>query len=412
MSEPKVSEAAVELSGAGKRYWKVEEQPLLLRSLLPFLRPPREEFWALRGVDLRLEQGETLGVIGRNGAGKTTLLRMLAGVTRPTEGSVTVVGRIAPLISVGVGFHREMTGRENVFLNAMLLGLRREQVEQRFDEIVDFAELESFIDTPVKFYSSGMFMRLGFAVAVHTDPQVMLVDEVLAVGDLAFQMKCIGRMQAIQRSGTTIVLVSHSMHAIRALCPRTVVMRHGAVAFDGETEQAIARHHELLTTERPTADAGLHDQSFVGGVIVEDRVLVDDADQPVHYVDPGATVRLKARVRFEEAVDSPYVHVTVLSESGAMAYGLQSALGLEYRRYEPGEVAEVVVSLHCRLGGGTYRVCATLATFDGRGILASDPLGPMFYVAPEPLAFGIADLSGTIAVDGIDLMKVPDIRLG
>ncbi|MBV9255605.1 MAG: ABC transporter ATP-binding protein, partial [Actinobacteria bacterium] len=150
---------------------------MLLRSLLPFGRPTRSELWALRDVDLTLAEGDVLGVIGPNGAGKTTLLRLLAGVTRPTTGRVTVGGRVAPLISVGVGFHREMSGRENVYVNGMLLGLTKAEVDRRFDAIVDFAELTDFIDTPVKFYSSGMFMRLGFAVAVHTNPQVFLVDE-------------------------------------------------------------------------------------------------------------------------------------------------------------------------------------------------------------------------------------------
>src|SRR5436309_9699332 len=190
---------------------------MLLRSLLPFARPERSELWALRDVDLTLGQGDVLGVIGRNGAGKTTLLRLLAGVTRPTTGEVEIRGRVAPLISVGVGFHPEMSGRENVYVNGMLLGLTRREVDARLEEIVAFAELEDFIDTPVKFYSSGMFMRLGFSVAVHSDPNILVVDEVLAVGDMAFQAKCLERMRSLQQKGTSIVVVSHSMGTIRVL---------------------------------------------------------------------------------------------------------------------------------------------------------------------------------------------------
>src|SRR5438552_11298765 len=211
---------AIELRQVSKRYWKLEEQAMLLRSLLPIARPKRSEIYALRDIDLAMGQGETLGIIGRNGAGKTTLLRLMAGVTQPSQGVVRTVGRVAPLISVGVGFHQEMSGRENVYVNGMLLGLSARQVAQRFDEIVGFAELEDFIDTPVKFYSSGMFMRLGFSVVAHSDPNLLVVDEVLAVGDISFQSKCLERMRSLQREGTSIVLVSHFMGAIRTLCPR------------------------------------------------------------------------------------------------------------------------------------------------------------------------------------------------
>jgi len=189
---------AIAVDGAGKKYWKFEEQAMLLRSILPTGRARRSELWALRDVSFSLEQGETIGILGRNGSGKTTLLRLLAGVTRPSEGRVAVAGAVAPLISVGVGFRREMSGRENIYLNGMILGLSRQQVEERLDDIVAFAELDEFIDTPVKFYSSGMFLRLGFAVAVHTDPDVLLIDEVLAVGDAAFRAKCVERMRLIQ----------------------------------------------------------------------------------------------------------------------------------------------------------------------------------------------------------------------
>src|SRR5690348_14860236 len=163
---------------------------MLLRSIMPFTRPQQTDYWALRDLSFDVERGETLGVIGRNGAGKTTMLRLLAGVTRPTEGRVEIHGRVAPLITVNVGFHPEMSGRENVFVNGILLGLTKRQVERRFEEIAEFAELGSFIDTPVKFYSSGMLMRLGFSVVAHVDAEILLVDEILAVGDTAFQIKC------------------------------------------------------------------------------------------------------------------------------------------------------------------------------------------------------------------------------
>jgi ABC-2 type transport system ATP-binding protein len=248
-----VTRPAIELRGLGKRYWKIQERSLL-RALVPFGPPNRSELWALRNLDLRVDPGETVGIIGRNGAGKSTLLRLLAGVTRPSAGSLTIRGRIAPLLSVGVGFHQEMTGRENVYVNGMLLGLTKAEIATRFDDIVDFADLADFIDTPVKFYSSGMFMRLGFSVAVHVNPDVLLVDEVLAVGDVGFQLRCFDHMRALQRSGTTIVFVSHSMPAIHLLCPRAISLHQGRLVYDGQTEGAIARYHEVLATGDETDD--------------------------------------------------------------------------------------------------------------------------------------------------------------
>ncbi len=239
---------AIELRGVSKRYRKIQERSLL-RSLIPFGPPNRTELWALRDIDLCVEPGETVGVIGRNGAGKSTMLRLLAGVTRPTTGSVVTRGRVAPLLSVGVGFHPEMTGRENIYVNGMLLGFGRSQLDSLFDEIVEFAELAEFIDTPVKFYSSGMYLRLGFSVAIHVEPDVLLVDEVLAVGDTDFRLRSFDRMRAMQQSGTALLFVSHWLQAVQLLCPRTVCMHQGRVEFDGPTDAAIARHHEVLTRD-------------------------------------------------------------------------------------------------------------------------------------------------------------------
>jgi ABC-type polysaccharide/polyol phosphate transport system ATPase subunit len=410
-----VSDSAVVLEGVGKRYSKLEERATLLRSLIPFRRPKRSDFWALRGIDFKVGAGETVGIIGRNGAGKTTLLRMLAGVSAPSEGRLRVTGRIAPLIGVGVGFHKEMSGRENVFVNGMILGLSEAEVRERFDAIVEFAELGDFIDVPVKFYSSGMFMRLGFAVAVHTDPQVLLVDEVLAVGDSAFQMKCLERMRSIQQSGTTIVMVSHSMHAIRLLCPRTIVMRRGHMEFDGETELAVARHHELLSQDAGEEQRGrrdAHDQRVSGGATIETASIVDEDGAPVHYAVPDQDLRLRLRVRFDRAVDHPLFAFNVLAEDGSVAYGLQSPVSFPHRSYGAGETADVELRFRAHLGGGSFRASATVATSDGRQVLAADPTGVLFYVEPRNWAYGTADLDGTVVVDGQALVDDRAYRLG
>jgi lipopolysaccharide transport system ATP-binding protein len=198
--------------------------------------------WALKDISFEVKAGEVVGIIGRNGAGKSTLLKILSRITWPTRGAADIYGRVGSLLEVGTGFHPELTGRENVYLNGAILGMTKAEVARKFDEIVAFAELEQFIDTPVKRYSSGMYMRLAFAVAAHLDPEIMLVDEVLAVGDTQFQSKCLGKMQDVSRSGRTVLFVSHSMPSIRRLCTRGLLLSNGEIEFDGPVEDAIERY--------------------------------------------------------------------------------------------------------------------------------------------------------------------------
>ncbi len=201
--------------------------------------PDAQEFWALRDVSFDVQPGEVVGVIGRNGAGKSTLLKILSRITEPTSGTAKLRGRVASLLEVGTGFHPELTGRENVFLNGAILGMSRAEVRQKFDEIVAFAEVDQFIDTPVKRYSSGMYVRLAFAVAAHLEPEILIIDEVLAVGDVQFQKKCLGKMNAVAKRGRTVLFVSHNMQAVNALCSRAMLMRDGRPEFDGPTIDAV-----------------------------------------------------------------------------------------------------------------------------------------------------------------------------
>jgi lipopolysaccharide transport system ATP-binding protein len=203
---------------------------------------PESIIWALKDVSFAIAQGEVVGIIGRNGAGKSTLLKVLSRICEPTEGRVRISGRIGALLEVGTGFHPELTGRENTFLNGAILGMRRAEIERRFDEIVAFSEVEKFIDTPVKHYSSGMFLRLAFAVAAHLDPDILLVDEVLAVGDVRFQQKCLGKMESVSREGRTVLFISHNMPSVTRLCPRAILLEDGKVVMDGPTREVISRY--------------------------------------------------------------------------------------------------------------------------------------------------------------------------
>jgi ABC-2 type transport system ATP-binding protein len=397
-----VSTPAIDVRGAGKRYWKIQERSLL-RSLVPFGPPNRSEFWALHSADLRVEPGETVGVIGRNGAGKSTLLRLLAGVTRPTTGTVTTRGRVAPLLSVGVGFHQEMTGRENIYVNGMLLGFSKAKLNRIFDDIVEFAELAEFIDTPVKFYSSGMFMRLGFSVAIHVEPDVLLVDEVLAVGDVGFRHRSLERMRAMQRSGTALVFVSHWLEAVQALCPRAVCVHQGRVDFDGRTEEAIARYHNFMA-------AGDDDVSG-NAVRIVGRSLLKTDGSPVGTAHQEDELTYRVRLRFDKRVDSPQVVFRVVAEDSTVLYGTRTAVADQWRSFRAGEETEVDVSFQPRFGGGgTFRLTVLVTDNDSSTTLLHDADGVSFFVAPRPWVFGVADLNATITVDGEHRMSHRSLR--
>jgi len=248
-------------------------------------RRHREDFWALRDVNFHLHAGTTIGLIGHNGSGKSTLLKIIGGILDPTKGSVARRGRLAALLELGAGFHPDLTGRENVYLNASILGLTDKETESKFQEILDFSGIGDFIDTQVKFYSSGMYVRLAFAVAVHTDPDVLLVDEVLAVGDEAFQRKCLDKIRDFQQEGRTIVIVSHSLGQIVELCDRAILLNHGEVVFDGSPREAVAelrtiledRRQSDLTTVQVSAEARIVSaQAHADGKAVGELVTAGD----------------------------------------------------------------------------------------------------------------------------------------
>jgi len=279
-----VNQAVIHGEGLGKKYRRgLQVDGGLRHALEDFVRSPistlrrkkEETFWALKDVSLEVREGEVLGLIGRNGAGKTTLLKILSRITRPTSGWAEIHGRVGSLLEVGTGFHPELTGRENTFLSGAILGMSKAEIARKFDEIVAFAELEKFIDTPVKHYSSGMYVRLAFAVAAHLEPEILLVDEVLAVGDINFQKKCLGKMGDVARAGRTVVLVSHQLNQIRRLCHRAVWIDGGQVRQDGNTHEVVSAYESAMAR----GDSNGHSQvrgagikaRFISWEIVEPR---------------------------------------------------------------------------------------------------------------------------------------------
>jgi lipopolysaccharide transport system ATP-binding protein len=288
-----MSEIAIRVEGIRKRYRIGErEKYVALRDVLTnALKAPLrmlrrrggaagngrpDHIWALDGVSLEIQHGEAVGLIGRNGAGKTTLLKILSRITKPTEGRAEIRGRVGSLLEVGTGFHQELTGRENIYLNGAILGMKKAEIDRKFDEMVAFAEVETFLDTPVKHYSSGMYVRLAFAVAAHLEPEILLVDEVLAVGDAAFQKKCLGKMGEVTRAGRTVVFVSHNMSAILNLCSRGLLIERGRLAKDGTAQETARAYLESLQVGRSENLLDITER-WGRGRVKFSRVSIEDA---------------------------------------------------------------------------------------------------------------------------------------
>lgn len=289
-----------------------------IRNPLAWIRSSRqrklrqEDIWALRGVSLQVHQSEVVGVIGGNGAGKSTLLKLLSRITVPTEGRIRINGRIASLLEVGTGFHQELTGRENIFLNGAILGMTRAEIIRKFDEIVDFSGVEEFLDTPVKRYSSGMYVRLAFAVAAHLDPEILIVDEVLAVGDTAFQRKCLGKIGSLAQSGRTVLFVSHNMEAIRTLCQRCVWLKKGHLHKDGTAEEIIEEYTNGISEELSISCANTN-----YGLVIQKVVLRNDLGEESGQFRPGDDLIVEINYNAEKALEQPYVVLGVQGASGS-----------------------------------------------------------------------------------------------
>jgi len=361
-----MDEIALEVDHVYKKFKKGEVYDSL-RDLLPALanrflarRQGAElgtrEFWAVRDVSFQVNRGEAFGVIGANGAGKSTILKLLSGIMQPTRGALSIHGRLSALIEVSAGFHPDLTGRENVFLNGAILGMTRREIASRFDEIVAFSDLAEFIDTPVKRYSSGMFARLGFSVAAHVDPDILLVDEVLSVGDFVFQQKCLDHMNRVIRSGTTVVFVSHNLQAVAALCHRVLLMDHGQAAIIGPSDAVIRTYLSQAETRRS--------QALGSGVFVSHLEVRDAAGPRAQYRSGDRVtvdVDVVSRGRFERLA-------VVIGLMDAREYNIfnassESVSGTSFA-LAPDEAITCTFELQLHLAAGRYRFCTWLFRYD------------------------------------------------
>lgn len=267
-------------------------------------------FWSLKDISFNVNRGEIVGIIGRNGAGKSTLLKVITGITEPNEGRIDIYGRIASLLEVGTGFHQELTGRENIFLNGAILGMRKREIESKFDEIVDFSEIGRFIDTPVKYYSSGMRVRLGFSVAAHLEPEILLIDEVLAVGDAAFQKKCLGKLNNVASSeGRTVLFVSHDMTAVLALCPKSVILEHGRMIAEGSTGEIVQQYMQSMSAAQETPLDQREDRRGDGSALVTSlRVENIEARKPIRT---GSSIKIEFNYVSDNPIKYPRLIVKV-----------------------------------------------------------------------------------------------------
>ncbi|MBI3256408.1 MAG: ABC transporter ATP-binding protein [Actinobacteria bacterium] len=312
---------AISVRNVSKRYRLYHERNQTLKgTLLQRKRVEFEEFWALRDVSLEVPRGGTFGLIGENGSGKSTLLKCMARILNPNEGAITVNGKMSALLELGAGFHPELSGRENVFLNGSILGLSKRQIEERFDEIVDFAGLQHFIDTPVKNYSSGMYVRLGFSVAINVDPEVLLVDEVLAVGDEQFQRKCAEKFAELKESGKTIVIVSHALGSVRTLCDEVALLEHGRLRVIGPPGQVIDTYLGDVHTDR-APDGELGTRWGSGEARIEHIELLDAAGSATTEVQTGEPVTFRFHWEARQPIQKPVFGLALYTLEGVQVTG-------------------------------------------------------------------------------------------
>jgi ABC-type polysaccharide/polyol phosphate transport system ATPase subunit len=394
-----VKTGQIRADGVSRRFRVHARQARTLKELFVLRgRTEAADVWALREVSLDVAPGEAVGLVGRNGSGKSTLLRLIAGIIKPTDGTVAVGGRVGSLLELGAGFHPDFSGRENVFLNGSIHGLRRADIRERFDEIVAFAELEGSIDRPVRTYSSGMYMRLGFAIAAHLDADVLLLDEVFAVGDEAFQRKCFGKIFEFKQRGGTIVFVSHDATQVERLCERAVLLRDGRKEFDGPTREALTRYRSVLAAEADPAEraGGLREWGTGEATIVEARLVGEEGRDRQQFLG-GEPLSLRLRLEAENGVAPPRLQLELRDEGGLLVASdevdtaaLGWASGTREVRYDVPRLPLADGRFHLRLG---------LADATGERVLHHLDDALEFVVYPPGEERGVVRLEGSWAAE-------------
>jgi ABC-type polysaccharide/polyol phosphate transport system ATPase subunit len=390
-----VSEPAIVVDNVSKMFRLYKERNDSLKAtVLRGGRAKYDEFWALRDVSFTVPEGSTFALIGENGSGKSTLLKCLARILSPDGGKITTRGKISALLELGAGFHQELTGRENVYLNASILGLTKKQVDQRFDEIVGFAGLEKFIDTPVKLYSSGMYVRLGFSVAINVDPDILLVDEILAVGDAEFQTKCLERVDDLKSRGKTIVIVTHALGTVRNLCDQGARLEHGQLRGVGEMRDVIDDYLGDVFTDRvPDGKHGVRWGS--GEARIEPIEILDDAGQPTKRLRTGDSVTIRFNYTASERVEDPIFGYAIYRIDGVEVCGTNTReAGVRVDQIK----GEGIIDLHIDrlpLAAGTYDLSASLYNHSATHAYDHRDRAHRFDVEPANENSGI----GVIALD-------------
>ncbi|MGH7470695.1 MAG: ABC transporter ATP-binding protein [Longimicrobiales bacterium] len=364
-----------------------------LRDLMPALAarlrrgnrprvPSSKDFWALQDVSFAVERGEAFGIIGSNGAGKSTILKLLSGIMRPTKGNIVVHGKLSALIEVGAGFHPDLTGRENIFLNGTILGMSKAEIRRKFEAIVDFAGLHEFIDTPVKRYSSGMYARLGFSVAAHVEPDLLIVDEVLSVGDYMFQQKCVDRMNAILNSGATVVFVSHNLHAVAGLCKRSLLLEKGKVIACTQTDQVIRQYLERAQTQHPVDNSKIEIR----------KVAVRNPSGAAHCA-AGEKLQVDVSIAARESCDNVTIVIQIVDDNFYPIFDTcTTRLSAGAASLREGEQLEATFELVTHLASGTYHVNAFAHNYITDRAFATWRLASTFFVRETPTIKGRAHL--------------------